>query len=449
MSLPASPFMKTLILKHSTTPSPPNTRGNDVFSYQGEGGNGNQVRGGSLNRHLRKHAGHFKRNSLSNRKRSSLASSTGVVDGCDNRAGNSESSSINQQLSWRSSCGGLRKGWICHPRDIYQQSNYTTTDYPHHQQTRHPYMLSYSPTTYLEAHADRLPYVDDSKAVSPSMSELENSIPFLSTSASFNNQLPYSPYYCNKHQIYCNQSTLDHNHYHHYPNGTTSPPQCSSLNQQSSAHSTNNSASKMSQESKGHHDVQLNQEKALTQYTFIPHFDGQPSTLEAGRHSNYYNNSAILQPMPLQTELTINKYDLNTGLMKFSDKSGVVILNRGGGEVCNACLIASSDKKVFNCHPLDISNRLNVANFGNLNRDYNDLNIYGGGFRSRHNSYCSHASRWSYSSHVVDPIQNLHSPTSYLIETSARESLSHKSAIIHPTKRFNGAGHDDAVDDIG
>ena len=46
--------------------------------------------------------------------------------------------------------------------------------------------------------------------------------------------------------------------------------------------------------------------------------------------------------------------------------------------------------------------------------------------RSRHNSYCSHASRWSYSSHVIDPLQGLRSASSCMVNqtaSSCRNSL--------------------------
>ena len=71
-------------------------------------------------------------------------------------------------------------------------------------------------------------------------------------------------------------------------------------------------------------------------------------------------------------------------------------------------------------------------------RDPNDF--YGDGFRSRHNSYCSHASRWSYSSHIVDPVQNLRSPTPCFNASPSRDMSSHKSSSILPIEKVNGAG---------
>ena len=483
MSLPGSPFMKTLILKHSAISSTTNTRGQDVLSIQGKRSNINHV-GGSLNRHLRKHSGHFKRNSLSDKKRRSWASSTGVVGACDNGERNSESSSFGQQLSWRSSCGGMRKGLSCHPRDIYQQSIHpsTTTQVPlYHQQARHPYMLSYSPSTYLEAHADRLPYVDDSTAVSPAISELDNSFPFLPTSTYFNYPNQISQNYCNNHQMYyCNQSNLDHNHYHYYHNGTTSPPPCSSLNQHSSPHSTTHSASKVSQDSSfpntgklgyrslisspnhsTHHPSikhftrnersELNQREegtAIPYSSCLTHCVNHSTSLEVNnKHLNYCNNTSALQPMNPK-DAAFRTYDLQVGMTKPSDSGG--FLMNSVGEVCHACLIEASDKKLFNYHHFNTNNHLHAANINNLMRDPNDYNtMHSGDFRSRHNSYCSHASRWSYSSHIVDPIQNLRSPTPCLIGSPSREIVSSKSHTILPIEMVNGAGHDNMIQNSG
>ena len=79
-------------------------------------------------------------------------------------------------------------------------------------------------------------------------------------------------------------------------------------------------------------------------------------------------------------------------------------------------------------------------------RDPNDFNnMHSGDFRSRHNSYCSHASRWSYSSHIVDPIQNLRSPTPCLIGSPSRDIASCKSPTILPIEMVNGAGQDNMM----
>ena len=471
MSLPGSPFMKTLILKHSTIPST-NTRGQDVFSVHGKRSNINHV-GGSLNRHTRKHSGRFKRNSLSDKKRSSWTSSTGVVGACDtNGERQSEASSFDQQVSWRSSCGGMRKGLTCHPRDMYQQSiNPPTTSslVPfQHQQSKHPYMLSYSPSTYLEAHADRLPYVDDSTAVSPAISELDNTFTFMQTSNflfHYPNQL--SQNHCNHHQMNCNQSNLDHNHYHYYQNGANSPPPCSSLNIHSSPHSTTHSASKASQDSSlpptsgkigyrslisspahsshpskhmarnGSNDPDMapQREGTVQHYSCLTHLGVGDLT---NKHSKYSNNTSMKQQInPRNIEL--RSCEFQDGIAKQSEHLGGVMVNSVGEEVCTTCLIDASDKRLFNHH--NFNNHLNAVNIHNLIRDPNDMNnLYGEDFRSRHNSYCSHASRWSYSSHIADPVQNLRSPTPCFIPSPSRDISSHKSISILPIEKVNGAG---------
>ena len=474
MSLPCSPFTKTLILKHAELSPFPTTRGQDVLSIKGKRSNINHV-GGSLNRHLSKHTGHLKRSSLSARKRSSWASSTGVVKSSENDERNSEASSFGQQLSWRSSCGGIRKGLSCHPRDIYQQSAYLTTTQvppPHYQQTG---QFKHSPSTYLEAHADRLPYVDDSTAVSPSISELDNSIPYLTNSTYFNYQFPHQ-YYCNHHaQMYRNQSNLDHNHYHYYQNGTNSPPFGSSLNQ----HSSPNSISKASQDSSctntgklgyrslisspihsthpplqpltitENNEVDGNPHESTMQYSRLPHCVGQSASLEANnRHSSdYCNNTSALQ-LVQQKEARFKKYDLPAGITKPSDNKSGFLVN-SVGEICPCCLIEASDKKLTNYHHLNMNNHLHAANINNLIRDPNDLNMYSDDFRSRHNSYCSHASRWSYSSHIVDPIQNLRSPTPCLVGSSCKETVSRKSPISFTIEMVNGDGQDNLIENSG
>ena len=483
MSLPGSPFTRTLILKHSTIASSPNSRGHDSLSKPGTKSHMNHI-GGSLNRHLRKNrSGHLKRNSLSDKKRSSWASSTGAVEiVCDNSERGSEASSYGPQLSWRSSCGGLRKGLTCHPRDIYQQSGFplpsnnpapSTTFLP---VGRHPYMLSYSPSTYLEAHADRLPYVDDSTAVSPSISELDNSIAYLPNSALFNYQI--SQNYCNNHhQMYCNQSNLDHNHYHYYPhNGGTSSPQPNSWsqNQHSSPNSTTHSASKASQGSsypntgkivgcrslvpspnhsnnplikhllpKDRPDMELNEQENMSQHPRLSHGNGddhQPVSFDANNsYSNYVNNTKLVVQSVNENDASRRKYDLHVGVARPND-SGFLI--NSVGEVCNACLIEASDKKLLNYHNFTLNNHLAATNISNLIRDPHDLNMYGSGFRSRHNSYCSHTSRWSYSSHMVEPIQNLRSPTPCLMASPNIEVSSHKSPTLLSIERVNGSGGD-------
>lgn len=457
MSLPGSPFMKTLILRHSTIPST-NTRGQDVFSVHGKRSNINHV-GGSLNRHTRKHSGHFKRNSLSDKKRSSWASSSNVVGSREtNGERNSESSSFDQQISWKSSCGGMRKGLTCHPRDMYQQSFHPPTSTSlvpfQQQQSKHPYMLSYSPSTYLEAHADRLPYVDDSTAVSPAISELDNTFSFMQTSNflfHYPNQM--SQHYCNTHQMNCNQSNLDHNHYHYYQNGASSPQPCSLMNANSSPHSTSHSASKASHDSSipqnsgkigyrslisspahsshpskhltrnGSNEPDLDQHKdgKVQRYCSSTHWGGGETS-----NQKYVNNTAFKQH--------INPRDRE--LMSYQNETSGVIVNNVGEENCATCFIDASDKRLFNHH--NFNNHLNAVNIHNLMRDPNDF--YGDGFRSRHNSYCSHASRWSYSSHIVDPVQNLRSPTPCFNASPSRDMSSHKSSSILPIEKVNGAG---------
>ena len=460
MSLPGSPFMKTLILRHSTIPST-NTRGQDVFSVQGKRSNINHV-GGSLNRHTRKHSGHFKRNSLSDKKRSSWASSTGVVGSKEtNGERNSESSSFDQQISWKSSCGGIRKGLTCHPRDMYQQSIYPPTASSlvpfQQQQSKHPYMLSYSPSTYLEAHADRLPYVDDSTAVSPAISELDNTFSFMHTSNflfHYSNQM--SQNYCNNHHMNCNQSNLDHNHYHYYQNGATSPQPCSLLNINSSPHSTSHSASKASHDSSippnsgkiGYRSLisspahLSHPSKHLTRNGLNdPDLDLQRDS-KCQQHpssSNWGHGEANNQYPKFSNNTSFKQqfHSRDTELKPYQSETSGMVINSVNEEVCATCFIDASDKRLLNHH--NFNNHLNAVNMHNLMRDNGDF--YGDGFRSRHNSYCSHASRWSYSSHIVDPVQNLRSPTPCLMPSPGRDIASHKSSSIFPLQKVNGSGH--------
>ena len=469
MSLPGSPFVETLILKHSSTSpsacikSPPSIQARSSTSHHA---------GGSLNRHLRRQSGHSKRSSLSKRKRGSWASSLSVAGECHNGGGNSEASSFGQQLSWRSSCG-MRKGFGCHPREMLQQSNFTTTQYSH--QIRHPYMLSYSPSTYLEAHADRLPYVDDSTAVSPAISELDNCAHFLSNLVSFNQQHQFSIYYCNYHEGYCNQSDLDHNHYHHYHNGGAGTPPCPPIHQHPSpsthwvskpsedsafsngrqtgcrslvtspTHTVHQSSKPFTNQD---YQIRVNQQQGVTPYTCLPHSSGHSSSLEVRRrHSHYFNNDDGLESAASQNESTTKSYDLNIGITKSSEKKRVLL--NSVGEVCDCCLIRTSDTQYCNYHHLRTNNHMHAANINTIHRDHNDLNDFGGGFRSRHNSYCSHASRWSYSSHVVDPFQDLRSPSSCLIECSAREGVSRKSSSVPLIEGLSGASREDTKKSTG
>ena len=459
MSLPGSPFMKTLILKHSTMPST-NTRGQDVFSVHGKRSNINHV-GGSLNRHTRKHSGHFKRNSLSDKKRSSWASSTGVVGSREtNGERNSESSSFDQQISWKSSCGGLRKGLTCHPRDIYQQSIHPQTTSSlvpfQQQQSKHPYMLSYSPSTYLEAHADRLPYVDDSTAVSPAISELDNTFSFMQTSNflfHYPNQM--SQNYCNNQQMNCNQSNLDHNHYHYYQNGATSPQPCSLSNINSSPHSTTHSASKASHDSSlpansgklGYRSLISSPAHFPQSSKHLPRNGSNDPDLDKQRDGTVHHYPNSNDWGVGETNNQFSKYSINTSikqqvntrdiqLKSYQSESDGVVINRVGEDVCTTCFVDTSDNRLINHH--NFNNHLNAVNMHNLMRDSKDF--YGDGFRSRHNSYCSHASRWSYSSHIVDPIQNLRSPTPCLMPSPGRDIAAHKSSSILPIEKVNGAG---------
>ena len=157
--------------------------------------------------------------------------------------------------------------------------------------------------------------------------------------------------------------------------------------------------------------------------------------------------SSALRPVIQKDDGEFKKYDLPVGVTKASDSSG--FLMNSVGEVCNACLIDASDKKLFNYH--HYNNHLHAANIimrdpNNLMRDPNDFNnMYSGNFRSRHNSYCSHASRWSYSSHIVDPIQNLRSPTPGLNASPSREFSSRKSSAMLSIERVNGSGQDHII----
>ena len=114
-----------------------------------------------------------------------------------------------------------------------------------------------------------------------------------------------------------------------------------------------------------------------------------------------------------------------------------MVINSVNEEVCTTCFIDASDKRLLN--HCNFNNHLNAVNMHNLMRDNGDF--YGDGFRSRHNSYCSHASRWSYSSHIVDPVQNLRSPTPCLMPSPGRDIASHKSSSILPLQKANGSGH--------
>ena len=67
--------------------------------------------------------------------------------------------------------------------------------------------------------------------------------------------------------------------------------------------------------------------------------------------------------------------------------------------------------------------------------------------RSRHNSYCSHASRWSYSSHLIDPLQGLRSASSCMMNNSCRNSLSARAGAPLSARELTcvSAGHPSAA----
>ena len=274
-----------------------------------------------------------------------------------------------------------------------------------------------------------------------------------SSLVSFNQQHQFSNYYCNYHQGYCNQSNLDHNHYHHYQNGGARTPPCPPHHQHPSTSA--NWVSKPSEDSaltnerqmgcrslvtspthfvhqtskpftNDDYQIRLNQH-GVNQYTCLPH-SGHSSSLEVRQHSHYFTNDHLIQPLS-QNESRTKSYDLNIDIPKSSDKSRVLF--NSVGEVCGRCLVRTSDTQYCTyCH-LSINDPMHAANTNTVHRGHhNEFNYYGGGFRSRHNSYCSHASRWSYSSHVVDPLQDLRSPSSCLIESSARGGVSRKSSSV-------------------
>ena len=462
LSLPGSPFLETLVLKHSS----PTTYSKGLPSSQNNTSAVN-ASGGSLHRYRHKQAEHSKRSSLSDRKRLSRASSLGISGYggvCAGAGGHSDTSSLGPQLSWRSSCGGMRRGLTCHPMEHGHQLSDNNYNYPICTTQQQPYMLSYSPSTYLEAHANRLPYVDDSTAVSPATSSL--SIPIQSTSSTHcNHQHQCSCYQHNEQRC---QFTLDHNHYHnhHHSSGhqQVSPPiphsshktNHSSLSPSSSnrptsssnLHPNQNSATLPNGDDNRFYTFQVssspthqsphlktglcfksccnthneewrgtcqltNHHQRINQYTCLPHshIGGQP-------------NSIPLTSSDLNSRTHARRsYDLAIDMLHKSDNSHVLMNSvdgGGGGEVCNGCLTATSDnKRLYAYHQLCITNNMHAA----TNNNMNVFGAGGGGLRSRHNSYCSHTSRWSYSSHAVDPLQELRTPSSCLMGSPARDLL--------------------------
>ena len=189
--------------------------------------------------------------------------------------------------------------------------------------------------------------------------------------------------------------------------------------------------------------MELNEQENMSQHPRLSHGNGddhQPVSFDANNsYSNYVNNTKLVVQSVNENDASRRKYDLHAGVARPND-SGFLI--NSVGEVCNACLIEASDKKLLNYHNFTLNNHLAATNISNLIRDPHDLNMYGSGFRSRHNSYCSHTSRWSYSSHMVEPIQNLRSPTPCLMGSPNIEVSSRKSPTLLSIERVNGSGGD-------
>ena len=243
--------------------------------------------------------------------------------------------SFGPQLSWKSSCG-MRKSLTCsnHALRLQQQQ----------------YMLSYSPS-YLDAQADKLPYVDDSTAVSPAMSELDNSICF----SNYNQ----NPFYIEYRGCWLHQRQ----------NGMISPPP---------------------------------------------------------------------PPLPPPHGRATSNYDQPWGGSLLSSRVSSPPLGQSHNNYLSSTAL-NKDQELLR----DAANRLNGVGYctcvpNNVVR-YQDYSF----MRSRHNSYCSHASRWSYSSHVADPMQGLRSASSCLGESTGTRScrnslLLPQSVSANPVVSANG-----------